>query len=277
MKLVLKIAAPLLLIGAFALGQGTTLQGPVQMKPPAKGSPTFQQDMVAATMEFPCVTLAQQEPTISGPVYRMCGQNNQITVDFGSGYVSMQGLSGPQGPSGPPGPSGADGATGPQGVPGPAIMADYALVVRGARSSATVASYLCRPTLHLAEPSTCTLLLRYPESSVSWTMPAALTELFTSRVRVQSDLSNLSRVRIYAEIGSQHGPSGSTFFCQYSLDGGLTWNTLTAPVDVSATGSRVSAWQSIPVGAVGDVTVRAVSENGNGSKIDIEGVHLQAK
>jgi len=284
-----KIAAFLFLVffPAFALGQGTTLQGPVTILPANNAATTIQQDLAAATSQYPCLTLAKQPSTLPGTVYRMCGQSNQITVDFGAGYVSMQGpqgvagaqgLMGPQGPIGatgslgPQGQRGADGAqgnrgpagpqglTGPQGLPGPAIMLDYPLVVRGAKT---------------------------PGTTVYWAMPSPLTELYSDTVRIQVDLSNVTKVRIYAEIGSQcginpscqpeHGPSGSTFFCQYSIDGGNTWNTLTSVTDVSTQGSHVSTWQQIPVGAVGDVVVRAVAEGGNMSKVDIKAVHLQAE
>ena len=270
----------LVLFSTFALGQGTKLQGPVTILPPNNASTTWQQDLAAATSQYPCLTLAQQPSGLPETAYRMCAQNNQITVDFGAGYVSMQGPMGPRGPQGiqgaqgPTGPQGSIGATGlqgprgatgspgprgnlgpqgltgPQGVPGPAIMLDYPLVVRGART---------------------------PGTTVYWTMPWFLTELYGDAVRIQADLSNATKVRIYAEIGSHHGPSGSTFFSQYSIDGGNTWNTLTSVTEVSTQGSHVSTWQQIPVGAVGDVVVRVVAEGGNASKVDIKAVHLQAE
>jgi hypothetical protein len=292
-----KLAAFVFLVffPAFAPGQGTTLQGPLTILPANNAATTWQQDLTAATSQYPCLTLATQPSTLPKTAYRMCGQNNQITVDFGAGYVSMQGPMGPQGnpgpagpqgltgpqgrpgtvgpkgPSGPagpqgptgsqglPGPAGPQGPTGsqgvpgpagPQGLPGPAIMLDYALVVRGART---------------------------PGSTVYWAMPSPLTELYGDTVRIQADLSNATMVRIYAEIGSRFGPPGSTFFCQYSIDGGNTWNTLTSVTDVNAQGSHVSAWQQIPVGAAGDVLVRAVAEGGNKSTVDIKSIHLQAE
>lgn len=88
---------------------GTVCQGPVRTQPQAGVSPTSMRDMLPATGSAPCLTL-QQSPSALGPTaYRECPENGIIWIDFGSGYVSMQG---------PPGPAGAKGDTGAQGPPG---------------------------------------------------------------------------------------------------------------------------------------------------------------
>lgn len=118
---------------------------------------------------------------------------------------------------------------------------------------------------------------RTPANTILWQMPLSLSELFQDTVRIQADLSHVSKVRMYTEIGSDDpGPSGSEFFCQYSTDGEKTWSTLTLPASLNA-GANVSEWQPIPVNAVGDVVIRAVSQGGTGSKVDIKAVHLQAE
>ncbi len=96
----------------------TTIQGPITVVP-SSGSPTTLQDIVPGTTSFPCISLAQQPSSLGAAVYRICGQNSAILVDFGSGYVSMQGTVGPPGPPGPQGNQGPVGPAGPQGPLGP--------------------------------------------------------------------------------------------------------------------------------------------------------------
>jgi hypothetical protein len=155
---------------------------------------------------------------------------------------------GPSGPVGPQGPIGPAGAQGPAGVVAAPI--DYALVTHAGLVSA---------------------------GSQSWPMPSATTELFGDVVRVQVDLTNASQVRVYAQIGNAYGPSGSIIYCQYSLDGGNTWNQLTKASPASSTGAQLSVWAPVPSAAQQDVLVRAVSSNGNYGDVDIEAVHMQVR
>jgi hypothetical protein len=108
-------------------------------------------------------------------------------------------------------------------------------------------------------------------------MPSSATELFNDVVRVQADLTNASQVRVFAQIGDNYGPSGSIVFCQYSIDGGNSWRPLTTAATASAKGAQVSTWSSIPTGAKQDVLVRAVSNHGNNTDVDIQAFHLQVK
>lgn len=108
-------------------------------------------------------------------------------------------------------------------------------------------------------------------------MPGVITELFGSVVRVQVDLTKATQARVYAQIGNSFGALGSVIFCQFSVDGGNTWNALTNNAAVSSMGAHVSAWTKIPAAARQDVLVRAVSDNGTNAIVDIEAVHLQVK
>jgi hypothetical protein len=108
-------------------------------------------------------------------------------------------------------------------------------------------------------------------------MPSNTTELFGSTVRVQTDLTNASQVRVYAQLGSNLGPSGAILYCQYSLDGGTTWHSLTTSADASASGAQLSTWADVPDAAKVDLLVRAVGKHGNNSDVDIDAFHLQVK
>jgi len=168
-----------------------------------------------------------------------------------AGLVGPQGPGGEMGPSGPAGPQGPIGPAGAQGTPGVvAAPIDYALVTHAGLVSA---------------------------GAQSWPMPSTTSELFGDIVRVQVDLTNASQVRVYAQIGNAYGPSGSNIFCQYSLDGGNTWNQLTKASPASSTGAQLSVWASVPSAAQQDVLVRAVSSDGNYGDVDIEAVHMQVR
>jgi hypothetical protein len=110
-------------LSVTAFGQGTTFNTPVTFNAPTGSNTTYMQDIAPATATAPCLTLTTNPSTIKG-AYRLCGQNGQITVDFGTGYVTLQGPQGPagatgaQGPAGPTGAIGATGATGPAGPTG---------------------------------------------------------------------------------------------------------------------------------------------------------------
>lgn len=167
------------------------------------------------------------------------------------GATGATGPAGPQGSIGPAGPQGPAGPTGPQGPTGiVAAPLDYALVT------------------HQGTPVTGTQ---------SWIMPGTQAELFGDTVRVQVDLTNASQVRLYVQTGDNYGPSGAVIYCQYSTNSGSTWHTLTSNAAVSSKGAQLAAWASVPSGAKQDVLVRAVSNYGNNSDVDIEAVHLQVK
>ena len=108
-------------------------------------------------------------------------------------------------------------------------------------------------------------------------MPSNTTELFGSTVRAQVDLTNASQVRVYAQLGSNLGPSGAILYCQYSVDHGTTWHSLTTSADASASGAQLSTWAAVPVAATMDLLVRAVGKHGNNSDVDIDAFHLQVR
>lgn len=118
------------LLTAAAFGQGTTLNGPVTIKPGPGQSPITYWDFSQAPSLSGCPTLATVPSSQPNPL-RICTTGGFPYVDPGTGYVSLQGMSGPQGvagvqgapgqvgASGPTGPSGATGATGAPGPSGP--------------------------------------------------------------------------------------------------------------------------------------------------------------
>ncbi len=262
----------------------STLQSPVQVQGPAG---QFRMDF---GISAPC----SGGTTSAVGMATFCGNNDTVTVSINgspafvlqpgqpgpTGPMGPQGSAGPTGPRGPagpsvagppgpqgvagppgaqaePGPSGPPGPQGPDGPPGsqgpPGILAapiDYAMVTQAGHNSA---------------------------GSPSWFIPSARGELFGQSARVQIDLSNSSQTRVYVQIGGAYGPLGSSIYCQYSLDGGTSWHSLTAPAPVSSGGAQLSPWVLVPAAAKQDVLVRAVSQYGSDGFIDIEAVHLQVK
>jgi hypothetical protein len=209
------------------------------------------------------------------------------------GATGAQGPAGPQGIAGPPGPKGATGATGSQGVAGPAgpigatgpqgpvgpVGSAGATGPEGPEGPIGPAGPQGPPGV-LGAPVDYALVTHSalaPSGSTSWAMPGAITELFGNIVRVQIDLTKAALARVYAQIGNSFGAPGAVIFCQFSTDGGTTWNTLTNNASVSNTGASLSAWTKVPSGAKKDVLVRAVSDNGTNGAVDIEAVHLQVK
>ena len=94
----LRIVVAVIALSLAAVAQGTTFNTPVTFNPPTGGNTTYMQDIAPATTTSPCLTLTTNPSTIKG-AYRLCGQNNGVYVDFGSGYVSLQGQQGVPGQS----------------------------------------------------------------------------------------------------------------------------------------------------------------------------------
>lgn len=89
---------------------GTACNGPLHVVSQPGKSPTTVIKFVQATPQFPCVYDGDVE---------LCGQNGQITIDSGSGWVVPIGPKGDTGAQGPIGPQGIQGLAGSQGVQGP--------------------------------------------------------------------------------------------------------------------------------------------------------------
>lgn len=192
--------------------------------------------------------------TTSGPGRAvLCGDNKAVTLSIdGAPAFSLQ----PQAPSvvlpGVPGPKGDAGDPGSPGPPGPPGLmpapADYAVITYGRTGSS---------------------------GSQNWNLPGATTELFDDVVRAQVDLSAAGCTRVYAQIGENYGALGTIIYFQYSIDGGVNWDRLTQDASISSKGAHVSSWTLIPSAAKADVLVRAVSENGTNTSVEIQAVHLQ--
>lgn len=228
----------------------------------------------------PAFTLSPGQPGPAGPVGPAGAAGAQGLVGpqgpvGPTGAVGPQGSRGPAGPSGatgqagsvgpvgPEGPQGQAGQSGPQGPIGPAGP-------QGIQGIPGVAAAPIDYTL-VGHPGLVS------SGTQSWVMPNAVTELFGDVVRVQADLSAAARARVYVQIGNSFGAPGTIVFCEYSLDGGNSWHSLTKAASVSSTGANVSPWTMIPALGKADVLVRAVSSNGTNSSVDVEAVHLQVK
>lgn len=103
-----------------------------------------------------------------------------------------------------------------------------------------------------------------------WTsMPSALTEAFgTSNARVLYDLTDATQVRFQVNVNTV-GAASAEIRIQYSTDQS-TWNYLDNGAtglgqNISTTGFKTSAWSTIASGARGDVYLRAVGINGDGT------------
>jgi hypothetical protein len=123
---------------------------------------------------------------------------------------------------------------------------------------------------HLSPPLCCTL----NAANVTWTnQPAALTELFgTVHRRARLDLTYASQSRVMAQV-STLGATSAILMAQYSVDE-TAWSNLSDPLAIGGgvAGTRVTAWTDIPVGALGDVYLRIVGQDGNGAADPILGV-----
>jgi len=126
------------------------------------------------------------------------------------------------------------------------------------------------------------------ETGLGWaSKPAALTPF-----RAQSnhdwnqiDLFTFREWRIVTVIISTTTPAGSEIGIQYSTDGGTNWNGLdngTASVNSTVTaadnvtGLIVTSWTALAPGAMADVVLRCVGENGDGAT-DVTYGHTQVQ
>ena len=119
---------------------------------------------------------------------------------------------------------------------------------------------------------TVEFLVQAHSSSFAWDVPSALTPFGSpndSRFRTQADLSSYN----FARINLNHGgpaATGTQIALQYSTDGGSNWNYLdnsSGPVVTIGTSSTVytSTWVALASGAKGDVQIRAVGFDGDGT------------
>lgn len=103
--------------------------------------------------------------------------------------------------------------------------------------------------------------------NVTWTnMPAATTELFGNvHRRVKKDFTDVDQIRLGCRV-STAGSTGALIQAQYSTDD-TNWNTLTTNTlsVATPTGTKVTAWEAIPVNARGDVFVRIIGSGGDGA------------
>jgi hypothetical protein len=80
--------------------------------------------------------------------------------------------------------------------------------------------------------------------------------------RAWADLTDFNTVRLSAVITSSTSVTGA-LLCEYSTDGGSTWNPLVtgdgAAVGISGTGTLRSGWKSLASGAKADVMIRPVT------------------
>jgi hypothetical protein len=98
-----------------------------------------------------------------------------------------------------------------------------------------------------------------------WTdMPASTTELFGGTDnRSKIDLTEYLSCRVVVAV-KVAGATGAKIKLQYSTNES-SWADLTGTATVDATGVKVSAWASIPAGALADVFIRAVGLTGDGA------------
>jgi len=97
-------------------------------------------------------------------------------------------------------------------------------------------------------------------------MPAATTELFGNvHRRVKKDFTDVDQIRLGCRV-STAGSTGALIQAQYSTDD-TNWNTLTTNTlsVATPTGTKVTAWEAIPVNARGDVFVRIIGSGGDGA------------
>lgn len=91
--------------------------------------------------------------------------------------------------------------------------------------------------------------------------PAAVTE-FPEAPRIKVDLTDASQIAFGASV-STAGAAGAVLFLQYSTDES-TWNALTInQIAINTTGTKRTAFESIPAAAKADVFIRLVGQNGN--------------
>jgi hypothetical protein len=111
-----------------------------------------------------------------------------------------------------------------------------------------------------------------PQTAQQWSnMPLAQTELFGNVWgRRTADLTDFTQFRVSISQ-STLGAAGAFLRAQYSTDGGTMWMDLEtggtgADLDIDVgTGLKIGSWGMIDAGAMGDVQLRIVGQNGNGT------------
>ena len=100
----------------------------------------------------------------------------------------------------------------------------------------------------------------------TWTnMPAAKTEILGTVLRSKIDLTEFVQVQLHVFLAVA-GVAGAVLFAEYSTNDGVAWSTLTTnQVSLTTAGHQLTAWESIPAGALGNVIVRVVGQNGDGA------------
>ncbi len=100
-------------------------------------------------------------------------------------------------------------------------------------------------------------------------MPVAQTELFgTTWGRRATDLTGYVQFRL-SVTQSVAGAAAASLRAQYSTNGGAAWSNLEtggtgADLLVGAgTGLKIGAWGTVDPGALGDVQLRIVGQNGD--------------
>jgi hypothetical protein len=123
------------------------------------------------------------------------------------------------------------------------------------------------------------LVIPFNIGNVTWTnQPAALTEIFGAvHRRGKFDLTNATQIRISARV-STVGTATSVIYAQYSTDDSA-YVTLTAnQIAMGTIGTKVTAWENVPVGAKGDVFIKFVGLNGDAAADPIIGnLYLEVK
>lgn len=107
-------------------------------------------------------------------------------------------------------------------------------------------------------------------------MPLAATELFGNvHRRAKKDFTDVDKVRLVARV-STAGVAAAVIQAQYSTDESAWSNLTTNTIGLNTTGTKATAWESIPVGARGDVFVRVIGSGGDGAADPILGnVYLE--
>jgi hypothetical protein len=122
-------------------------------------------------------------------------------------------------------------------------------------------------TNHNAPPFV--LALNAHSTSATFTdMPSALTEPFSTRLRLPIDLTYVEQVRLTARVMTP-GATGAKLRIQYSTDSGVTWNYLDGvsgpSITIDAIGVIASSWVTLASGAKADVWLRLVGLDGDGA------------
>lgn len=102
-------------------------------------------------------------------------------------------------------------------------------------------------------------------AAVTWTnMPSAATE-FTGTPRTRYDLTHAVQVRLVVCTATQAGATNATLKAQYSTDQSV-WSDLTSALGIATpVGVKTGSWETCPAGAKGDVFLRVLGQNGDGT------------